>query len=765
MKSKRTLVTRNKILLPFAMVVALTAARTASADYAGTILSNNPTAFYRFNDPVGSATCADSSGNNATATVDPNNEDVFPELGQPGIETNSILFFGGTSSDYGWVDVPASQNVTPVGGSGNALPFSCEIWVKPTAQPADYSVPIEDDSYGVGGWNIYVTGAAEKSGTSYFVLNAPTAGEFLSFNNVPITFPSPWYHLVVTYDATNFMFYINGVANGPYSGSGYVPNPGVDVSIGSGQNIGWLPYIGNVDDVAFYTNVLTAAQVETDYQVGTNSFTATDVPPSIAPSGEPASTTNYSGTAADFFVSGDGTLPFHYQWYENSNPIGGNSSALSFICQYPADYNASITVVITNNYGSITSSVATLTVATNENIISPPGSILRNVGSFAAFHVTANGALPITYQWSQSINNGTSFTPITGATNDTLWLSNVQLSQNNNQYSATVSGPFSSSTASPATLNVQTRPANVPPLSGYGSIVAADNPVAFWRLDEAAGASTAVDAVGSFNGTYTPAAGTIVYGLPTGIPHDSDPAVSITNGATIQIPFAPELNPETAWSAEVWFNPGSLGLNGNDYRVLLSSEYNEYPFPYNGWYIYQEPAGNIAFAPEPGNIFVTSTGTVMPGSWYHVVITDDTTNYNLYLNGVLAVAPVPVAGDQLIPNGSGINPDGSAGITPGLGNTVIGLRTDDAFNPFEGIIGDAAIYNYALTPQQIKNHFLDTTEVSIVVRPNGYVITWPVGNLQSSTTPSGPYTTVVGATSPYTNTPTGQQKCFRVQVP
>ena len=68
----------------------------------------------------------------------------------------------------------------------------------------------------------------------------------------------------------------------------------------------------------------------------------------------------------------------------------------------------------------------------------------------------------------------------------------------------------------------------------------ADDPVAFWRLDEPDGSGTAVDAAGSFDGTYTAGAGTFTFGAPTGIPHETNTAVGIASGATVQIPYALE---------------------------------------------------------------------------------------------------------------------------------------------------------------------------------------------------------------------------------
>ena len=760
MTSTSGLTVWGKKLLPFSAVLLLAGVRSVNAaDYPTTILADNPSAYYRLEELPGAGTAVDSSINGVGASYGYNGDNSSPALGQPGIDTNSIaLNGGGWSGNFGFVDIPASTLITPLAANNtDSAPFSQEMWVKVPSQPVTWQVPIEVAQY-PNGWNIYVSGADAGNGAASWFYLVMRPGVFAGV--VPITFLQ-WNHVVVTFDGANALVYVNGVQHGPYNATGFVPAIGSDAHIGSGQGVGWQPLNGSVDEVAFYTNVLTATQVLNHYQVGTNSFRAPPTPPSVL--SNPGSTTNYSGLTVSFTVAADGTLPLHYQWLKNSTPIGSDASVLNFNCQYPADNNASIQVVITNNYGSITSAVATLTVLTDLNIPGAPGSILRNVGSHAAFYVTAFGAVPITYQWSNSIDGGTTFTPIPGATNAALWLTNVQLSQNNYQYVVGVKGPFTSASAPAATLNVQARPVNVP-LTGYGAVVAADKPVAYWRLNETTGASTAVDAVGSFDGTYTPAAGSVTYGvLPPGIPNDTDPAVTIASGATIQIPFAPELNPTTAWSVETWVRPSSLGANGGDYRVVLSSQYNLYPNPYNGWYIYQQPNNSFAFVPQPGNAFL-SAGSLVANNWYYLVVTDDGVNFNMYINGVLAVAPFPVANANYIPNGAGINVDGTAGITPSLGNTVLGQRTDGSFNTFQGTMDDTAIYKYALTPQQIQNHFQNTTHLSITSLGGNIVISWPTGTLQSAPAVTGPYTPVSGATSPYTNAIGGTQKFFRVQL-
>jgi len=755
-------------LAPSAVASALflfAAAGANAADYPTTVLMDHPSAYYRLEELPGASIAVDSSGNGLDGTYNYDSTNASPLLGLPGIDTNSIAFNGGLLSDYGDVDIPASPLITPIAADGsNSAPFSAEMWVQPTVEQMVFSVPLEMAAY-PNGWNFYIY----PGSPGYFTLDMrpPIFQSALDFQ---IQFLQ-WYYLAVTFDGTNAMFYVNGVPHGPFNGTGFLPAVGAHAHIGAGPGATFGAIIGGVDEVAFYTNVLTTAQIQNHYAVGTNSFRAVPTPPAII--SNPSSATNYSGLPVSFSVAASGTTPLHYKWLKNGVPFGADATPLTFTCQYPADNGDTIQVIVSNSISSATSTIASLTVLTNVNIVGPPGSITRNVGSHAAFHVIANGAVPISYQWSNS-TDGITFTAIAGATNPTLWLTNVQLALNGNYYAVAVSNPFQSTSAT-ANLAVVPRPVNVP-LNGYAQIIAADNPVAYWRLDETNGSTTAVDAVGTFDGTYfdtSGGSGVFTYQVPTGIPHwTNDPAVNLATGATVQIPFAPELNPDTTWSAEIWFKPSSLGANGGDYRTLLSSEYNVYPNPYNGWYIYQQPNGTLAFVPQPGNGFIVAgpndpanNNVLVPNHWYHLVVTDDGVDFNVYINGQLR-SGYPVSGIPFVPNGSGINLDGSPGISPGFGPTVIGQRADNAFNAFQGTVDETAFYNYALNSSQVYAHYEGSVFLNITrTGPTSVSLTWPVGILQSAPAVSGPYHDVVpAATSPYPHTSAGATTYYRVRL-
>ena len=91
----------------------------------------------------------------------------------------------------------------------------------------------------------------------------------------------------------------------------------------------------------------------------------------------PASRTNSAGTTVTFTVTASGTAPLSYQWLQNQAPLanGGNISGaitatltLTSVTQTNA---GNCTVVITNAGGSVTSSIASLTVVMRPNLAPP----------------------------------------------------------------------------------------------------------------------------------------------------------------------------------------------------------------------------------------------------------------------------------------------------------------------------------------------------------------------------------------------------------
>ena len=176
---------------------------------------------------------------------------------------------------------------------------------------------------------------------------------------------------------------------------------------------------------------------------------ASNAPPSITT--QPQSLTVNQGANATFSVSVVGTTPLSFQWRLNGGPISGATQAsYTRTSAQPADAG-DYSVVVTNAFGTETSSNATLTVNVPPSITTQPSSQTVNQGANVTFTVAATGTAPLSYQWRK---NGTS---ISGATGTSYSLSNVQ-SSNAATYTVLVSNVAGSATSSNATLAV-----NVPP--------------------------------------------------------------------------------------------------------------------------------------------------------------------------------------------------------------------------------------------------------------------------------------------------------------
>src|ERR1017187_7140096 len=440
----------NRIALPLLAAIALFGAPAANAaTYSSTVLSDNPVAYYRLEELAGAATAMDSSASGAyPATYNYNG--IYPQLGQPGIDTNSIAMLAAQASS---VTAGYYADLNPQG------PFSFEVWARPTSAPSggDYRCPIGNfGGWGTGGgygsgWYVYQT---PNPGSGFVFIMAPTGVWITSgyslFN---------WYHLVGTYDGTNATLYVNGVSMGTQAATGFLANPANALGIGN-RGDGYGGWDGNLDEVAIYTNALRADRVLAHYQVGTNSFRAPLTAPTVRQ--DPVSTTNYAGHVVQFTVLADGTAPLAYQWYKGTSPItGATTTALSFTCAV-ADNATSYKVVVTNAINSATSAVAILTVTTGLAIDVPPTSITRTEGSnsTAAFVVVAEGALPLSYQWYKVVGSVTNL--ISGATKQTLWLTGLKMADDQSAYYAHVSNPFTATNSDPAPLTVQARTTTVP---------------------------------------------------------------------------------------------------------------------------------------------------------------------------------------------------------------------------------------------------------------------------------------------------------------
>src|SRR5262249_32319505 len=117
------------------------------------------------------------------------------------------------------------------------------------------------------------------------------------------------------------------------------------------------------------------------------------------------------------------------------------------------------TVIVSNPFGAVTSSVAQLTLLTPPGFTSLPPAV-TNVppGSSVTLCVTADGTPPLRYQWRR---NGVN---LPAATNSCFTISNVSVTIGGN-YSVVVANSAATLESPPTTLNVLVTP--TPPGDDY----------------------------------------------------------------------------------------------------------------------------------------------------------------------------------------------------------------------------------------------------------------------------------------------------------
>ena len=148
------------------------------------------------------------------------------------------------------------------------------------------------------------------------------------------------------------------------------------------------------------------------------------IAPSIAQ--DPAPQTVALGGTATFTVAATGTAPLSYQWQKNQANLsnGGHYSgvATATLTVSSADINdvASYRCVVTNVYGSATSTEADLTLAGKPTITQHPQPQNVCAGDTAVFTVAASGDGVLAYQWQKNGTNLSDGGHYAGVTTDTL---------------------------------------------------------------------------------------------------------------------------------------------------------------------------------------------------------------------------------------------------------------------------------------------------------------------------------------------------------
>jgi hypothetical protein len=367
---------------------------------------------------------------------------------------------------------------------------------------------------------------------------------------------------------------------------------------------------------------------------------------------------------------------------------------------------------------------------------SPPVQNLQ-VGGSITWSIVANGPPPITYQWYQVVNNVTN--AVTGATNASFGLQNAT-TNSTGSYFVTASNNYGSTNSTSVTVNV------LPPSSAYVSTVIADGPIAFLRLDEGPdngngdNGTIAYDSVGGHNGTYT----NVILQVPGYSVYDTNDDYAtgfgfvqnltglyqdnFVNGIS-GINFATPTNTATNFSVEAWVNLNANSVSGAAIAAQGWGGGEQWALDTGG----TSEAFRFYFRTAGANSITVSSNTAPAlHTWYHVVgVLDETNNTeSIYINGQLGATTVstPAAPQGLLATNTPI---------------VIGSRRSSSATNYNlqltGSIDNVAIYPYALSSNQIMNHYLASG-----ILPTLVVVPTNATFLQGQTAPAIFYSSAIG---------------------
>jgi hypothetical protein len=667
------------------------AASTNNSGYHAQILADNPIGYWGLDEPVytapdpGTYPTAANSGSLGSAANGTNTLGMLAAqniLPYAGLESgNRACTFNGT---LGNVTLPNPDALSNLVGQ-----ITLMAWVKPTAIGGlgdiishGYDNNFVETYLRIG--DAYDWEGLGEPDTAYYEVGATADGS--SYNTA--LFPVPagdignWVFLVGTWDGAYWNLYRNGqlVAQAPdTNGPVAVTNAWAIGSRGEPSDIFGMCFSGSIDEAAIFTNALSSSTVQALYE-------SANVPPVLTQPPQLPPGQVYDGDSLTLSALAEGNPILAYQWTRNGTNLTGQNGTTLTLNPVSTNDGGTYSVIVTNNYGSATGSVFFAVARSAPVILGQPVSQERWDTFPFAFSLTATGSKPLSYQWTLSGTN------LNGANASSY--SGIASTTTAGGYACVLSNSYgATTTTSVAMLNVLAVPA------GYVATVLADAPIAYYRLDELSG-SVAHDAVGGNDGTYF----NVTLGQPGYSVIDLDPAIEVSgqdsyvgNISGTAINF--EGTNSSSFSLELWAN-GPPGQSG-DAALIAKGTGPLYDSP-NEQFCIDISLGNYRFfsrAAQGDGQEVPMYQALAPfgpdGAWHYIVgVYDSQANQLfLYVDATLQAANRGPIGGPL-PSRQPV----SFGSKRSGATAIYDLS-------FTGLLDEVAIYNKALSADQVAAHY------------------------------------------------------------
>ncbi|HEV2331429.1 MAG TPA: LamG-like jellyroll fold domain-containing protein [Verrucomicrobiae bacterium] len=702
----------------------------AANNYMSDVLADKPLLYYRMDAPAGVVPPLNTwpvltnygaiavNGHYTPASLPGGGPGPSEQGGSiAGLPANTALASDGDST---FADAGNDLALHPTGKT----PFTVAAWMK--GWPGDdggrnwQSIAAQSDS----GWRLNMDGGNGRAnfnndGGSGDTGNSTTSGASVTIND------GQWHYVVGAFDGTNTIVYVDGLVSTTNINTAInMPNHNIDTFLGGypqNNNTGWYSNTetavaneinrvldGSMCEAAYWSGVaLKPAQVAAIYG-------SCQIPPVVDRQPIPANINQDVGFTNTTIFSG--SAPITYQWYQNGVARAGQTNAsLQLPSVQPTDSatNNGWYIIANNAYGSATSAVVTLTVNSVPTItqnIAVTNAIVF-AGSELEYSIAADGAIPLHYQW---YSNNVAVAGLTGTAANFI----AQPPNATNIYYCIVTNQSGSATSYVATVTIL--PVSTAP---YTATVIGDHPFGFWRLndtnldglDNGGGDDGYIchDYANGYNGIYT----NTVLGNPPADPLDTNassaefnvaPSGDLSDNDVFGIPagvnFSAGSGTNSNFTIEAWVRGGSPAAQSFD-AGLVSKGYSgseqwdmdcgsdttnaANPNPHSYRFFVRNAAGTTSA--------ITSTVNPIDQQWHYLVGICNETNgtVSFYIDSLLI-------GKASITTNSGILATTRSMLIGSRPSSSTVTVNDDQFY---GFMQDVAVYNYALSGQQVTNHY------------------------------------------------------------